>query len=200
MPKPATMILRILLDKHNLPTMNVLYLVVLHMVKTEVRTLLASNFLVQICHCFQCSSVNKNDHAKLMQPDTMIFNLVLDACVRFKLSFKGQRIMMPQTGVVADAHSIIIIAQIHELNGQRDEIKKFKSHIDQVSAPLMRHYRQFYDSLLSLHFKFNDIEAATELVLQMCDYHESLSIQRERERFHRGLILFQLDLIISSLG
>ncbi|ONI21263.1 hypothetical protein PRUPE_2G056400 [Prunus persica] len=161
--------LAILMDKQNLPAMKVLYLVVLHMVKTEVGTLLASNFLVQICHCFQCSSVNKSDHAKLMQPDTMIFNLVLDACVRFKLSFKGQWIMelMAQTGVVADALSIIIIALIHELNGQRDEIKKYKSHIDQVSAPLMRHYRQFYDSLLSLHFKFNDIEEATELVLQI---------------------------------
>ncbi|KAH0981484.1 hypothetical protein GBA52_008661 [Prunus armeniaca] len=36
MPKPATMILRILLDKHNLPTMNVLYLVVLHMILPEL--------------------------------------------------------------------------------------------------------------------------------------------------------------------
>ncbi|XP_008240720.1 PREDICTED: pentatricopeptide repeat-containing protein At4g17616 [Prunus mume] len=191
MPKPATMILRILLEKENLPPMNVLCLVVLHMVKTEVGTHLASNFLVQICHCFQRSSVNKSIHAKLVKPNTMIFNLVLDACVRFKLSFKGQQIMelMPQTGVVADAHSIIIIAQIHELNGQRDEIQKYKSHIDQVSAPFMQHYRHFYDSLLSLHFKFNDIEAAIELVLQMCNYHESLPIQRDRKISQRSYLV-----------
>ncbi|KAI5317737.1 hypothetical protein L3X38_037444 [Prunus dulcis] len=191
MPKPATMILRILLEKQNLPPMNVLCLVVLHMVKTQVGTDLASNFLVQICHCFQRFSVNKSIHAKLVKPNTMIFNLVLDACVRFKLSFKGQQIMelMPQTGVVADAHSIIIIAQIHELNGQRDEIQKYKSHIDQVSAPFMQHYRHFYDSLLSLHFKFNDIEAATELVLQMCDYHESLPIQRDRKISQRSYLV-----------
>ncbi|PQQ07824.1 pentatricopeptide repeat-containing protein [Prunus yedoensis var. nudiflora] len=191
MPKPATMILRILLEKQNLPPMNVLCLVVLHMVKTEVGTHLASNFLVQICHCFQRSSVNKSIHAKLVKPNTMIFNLVLDACVRFKSSFKGQQIMelMPQTGVVADAHSIIIIAQIHELNGQRDEIQKYKSHIDQVSAPFMQHYRHFYDSLLSLHFKFNDIEAATELVLQMCDCHESLPIQRDRKISQRSYLV-----------
>ncbi|KAM1208777.1 hypothetical protein ACFX2J_014395 [Malus domestica] len=188
MPKPATMILRILLEKDNLPPLNALCLVVLHMVKTEVGTNLASNFLIQICHRFQRLSVNKSGHAKQIQPDTMIFNLVLDACVRFKLSFKGQQILelMPQTGVVADAHSVIIISQIHELNGQRDEIKKYKSHIDQVSVALLQHYRQFYDSLLTLHFKFNDIEAATELVLQMCDYHESLPVQRDRKNSHKS--------------
>jgi pentatricopeptide repeat protein len=187
LPIPATMILRLMLEREILPLMNVLWLVVLHLVKTEVGTYIASNFLVQICDRFQRSSANKSDHAKLLKPDTMIFNLVLDACVRFKLSFKGQRLieLMPQTGVAADAHSITIIAQIHEMNGQRDELKKFKDHIDQVSAPFVCHYRQFYDSLLSLHFKYNDIDAAAELVMDIYRCSESSPIQKDRKELQK---------------
>ncbi|KAG4190994.1 hypothetical protein ERO13_A07G063400v2 [Gossypium hirsutum] len=74
---------------------------------------------------------------------------------------------MSQTGVVADAHSIIIIAQIHEINGQRDELKKFKDHVAPLPVAFVSHYRQFYECLLSLHFKFDDIDAAAELLLDM---------------------------------
>lgn len=190
MPKPAMMILRLMLEKGNLPPMNILCLVVLHMTKTDVGTHLASNFLIQICHHFQCLIEKKSDQAKLLQPDTVIFNLVLDACVRFKLSLKGQQIMelMSATGVDADAHSIISIAQIHELNGQREEIKNYKGYIDQVSAPFVQHYRQFYDSLLSLHFKFNDV-AASELILQLCDDRKSLPIQRDKKNSQRSYLV-----------
>ncbi|XWS30066.1 hypothetical protein CRYUN_Cryun24cG0086300 [Craigia yunnanensis] len=99
----------------------------------------------------------------------MIFNLVLDACVKFASSLKGQQIieLMSQTEVVADAHSINIIAQIHEMNGQMDELKKFKDHIAPLPVPFVSHYRQFYECLLSLHFKFDDIDATAELVLDM---------------------------------
>ena len=83
-----------------------------------------------------------------------------------KLAFKGQHIMelMSQTKVLVDAHSIIIIAQIHEMRGQRDELKEYKVHVDQVLSKLVCHYRQYYDSLLSLHFKINDIDDVAELV------------------------------------
>ncbi|KAL5551299.1 hypothetical protein UlMin_001475 [Ulmus minor] len=170
LPTPAAMILRLMLEKGILPSMDVLWLIVMHMVKTEVGTHLASNFLVQIC-----------ERSELLKPDTMLFNLVLDACVRCKLFFKGQQIIewMAQTGVVADAHSIIIIAQIHEMNDQRDELKKYKVHIDQVLAQFTCHYRQFYNSLLSLHFKFNDIAAAAELVWDICGFQDSVPVERD---------------------
>ncbi|KAK4348725.1 hypothetical protein RND71_031480 [Anisodus tanguticus] len=79
---------------------------------------------------------------------------------------KGHQIieLMAQVGAGADAYTISIISLIHEMNGMRDELKKFKKHIDQVSAPLVPNYHQFYESLLSLHFKFNDIDAASEFV------------------------------------
>ncbi|KAL7166972.1 hypothetical protein ACSBR2_037602 [Camellia fascicularis] len=60
------------------------------MVKTEVGTYLASNILIELCDRFEHSSANRSTSTKLIKPDTMIFNLFLDACVRFGLSFKGQ--------------------------------------------------------------------------------------------------------------
>ncbi|KAK9266929.1 hypothetical protein L1049_027188 [Liquidambar formosana] len=183
LPVPASMILRLMLEKESVPSMNVLCLVVLHMVKTDIGTYLASNILVEICDCFQHLSENRANRAKQIRPDTMIFNLVLDACVRFGSSLKGQQLieLMPRIGVIADAQSIVIIARIHEMNGQRDEIKKFKDHIDRILIPLVRHYRQFYDSLLSLHFKFNDIEAAARLALDMCRIRKSLPNQKDNK-------------------
>ena len=89
------------------------------------------------------------------------------------------------SGVGADAHSIVIITQIHEINGQRDDLKKFKCHIDQVSIQLVRHYRQFYDSLLSLHFTLNDIDGAAGLVLDMCRCRDSLSIRKDRNESYK---------------
>lgn len=180
MPILASKILRLMLETKRLPRMELLQLVILHKVKTEVGTYLASNILVQICDCFLQQVANRNDQAKLMKPDTMVFNLVFDACVKFKLSFKGQQLveLMSQTGVVADAHTIVLIAKIYDMNGQRDDIMNFKIHIDQVSPSLVCHYCQFYDSLLSLHFKFNDFESAANLVLETCRFGESPRIQK----------------------
>ncbi|KAL7166975.1 hypothetical protein ACSBR2_037605 [Camellia fascicularis] len=78
MPVSASMIFRLILEKESLPPANILGLVFMHMVKT------------QLCHRFQHSSANRSASTKLIKPDTMIFNLVLDACVRFGSSFNGQ--------------------------------------------------------------------------------------------------------------
>ena len=77
------------------------------MIRTEIGTYHASNYLVQICGHFLLLSASNSNHAKLIKPDTMIFNIVLDGCVRCGSSFKGQQIieLMPQVGVGADAHS-----------------------------------------------------------------------------------------------
>ncbi|KAE8694670.1 pentatricopeptide repeat-containing protein [Hibiscus syriacus] len=168
------MILRLILEKGIIPPMNVLHLLFLHMVKTEVGACIASNLLVQICdyHTRFCSG--KSHCANLLKPGTTIFNLVLDSCVRFAASLRGQQIieLMSQTGVVADAHSIITIAQIHEMNGQRDELKKFKDHAT-LPVAFVSLYRLFFECLLNLHFKFHDIDSAAELLLGMNRFLES---------------------------
>ncbi|KAJ0079099.1 hypothetical protein Patl1_24002 [Pistacia atlantica] len=86
MPIPASMILRLMLEKKNLPAMKL--------------------------KLVGFSAYEKSNCAKLIKPDTMIFNLVLDACVRFGSPLKGQHLMelMSQTGVIADAHTIVVIA------------------------------------------------------------------------------------------
>lgn len=173
MPSPASVILRLMLNKGCVPSMHLLSLIVFHIVNTDIGTHLASNYLSQVCDFYNCLDDKKAHHAILLKPDTLVFNLVLDACVRFKLSLKGLCLieLMALTGIVADAHSIVIISQILEMNGLGDEMMELKCHIDGVSASYVRHYRLFYDSLLSLHFKFNDIDAAVKLVLDMNSSH-----------------------------
>lgn len=183
MPLPASVVLRLMLGKKSLPQVDILGLVFLHLVKTETGAVLASNVLTEICDLYQQLIASKSNCAKMIKPDTMLFNLVLDGCVRFGSSLKGQQIieLMAQVGVVADAHSIVIIAQIYEMNCMRDDLKRFKRHIDMVSASLVCHYRQFYDSLLSLHFIFNDIDAASALILDICGYGDPNCFQERRK-------------------
>ncbi|XP_056174367.1 pentatricopeptide repeat-containing protein At4g17616 [Syzygium oleosum] len=182
MPVPASMILRLLLEKKYLPPFDILNLVLLHMVKTEIGTYLASNLLFQMSDSYQHITICGSNLRNKMKSDTIIFNLVLDACVRFGSALKGQDIIefMAQSGVVADAHSINIIAQIYEMNGQRDEIKNYKGYVDRIPVALVPHYQSFYNSLLSLHFKFTDISAAAELVLDLDRYREALPLNNEQ--------------------
>ncbi|XP_045788374.1 pentatricopeptide repeat-containing protein At4g17616 [Trifolium pratense] len=179
MASPASVVLRLMLDKGFVPSMNLLSLIVFHIVKTEIGTYLVSTYLYQVCEFYNSLKDKKAQCAVLLKPDTLIFNLVLDACVRFKLCLKGLCLieLMALTGTVADAHSIVIISQILEMNGLRDEMMELKCHIDGVSAAYVRHYRQFYDSLLSLHFKFNDVDAAAKLVLDMNSSHSHNNLE-----------------------
>ncbi|KAI3702402.1 hypothetical protein L6452_28140 [Arctium lappa] len=191
MPIPASMILRLMIEKGNIPPSNLLGTFVLHMVKKEIGTYLASNILIQICDHFQRSGSNRSMHADLIKPDTIIFNLVLDACSSYNLSFRAQQIieLMSQIGVVGDAHTIIAIARIHAINGQRDELKKFKHCVDQVTVYCARHYFQFYDSLMSLHFKFNDIDSASELILDIISFRGTLPHLAERKGLHKPFLI-----------
>ncbi|KAJ4957730.1 hypothetical protein NE237_024841 [Protea cynaroides] len=187
MPIPASTILRLIMEKGKFLSMDLWRTIFIHLVKTDVGTCIASNILAEICEHFLhrkvVTNVNSSKCSSLIKPDTMIFNLVLDACVRFRSMLKAHQVieLMPQIGAVADAHSIVIIAQIHEMNGQRDELKKYKHHVDGVSVRLLNHYRLFYNSLLSLHFKFNDIDAAAGLVLDLYR-HPRTSQRMDRQK------------------
>ena len=169
MPSPASVIPRLMLYKGFVPSVQFLSLIVFNIVKTVIGTCLVSNYLSRVCDFNSSLRDKKVQHAIVLKPDTLIFNLFLDACVRLKLCLKGLRLieLMLQMGTVADAHSIVIILQIMDMNGLRDEMMELKCHIDGVSAAYVQHYRQFNDSWSSLHFKFNDIDAAAKLVLDM---------------------------------
>ncbi|KAJ6706060.1 hypothetical protein OIU79_010670 [Salix purpurea] len=145
MPVPTSMILRVMLERENMPPLTILWSVVSHMVKTEIGACLASNFLVQMCDCYLRLSAKGSVRAKVVKPDAMIFNLALDACVKFKLSLKGQEIV--------------------ELMSK------------------------FYDSLLKLHFKFDDIDSATQLLLDMHKSQESVRNKKLRMDQEKRLLV-----------
>ncbi|KAG1368020.1 pentatricopeptide repeat-containing protein [Cocos nucifera] len=181
MPIPASTILRIVLGNGKLPPMDIWSTLFFHLVKTQTGSYLASDILVDICEFVLHHTSNakrfKNMNANAVKPSITIFNLVLNSCAKFGSPLKAQQIieLIPRVGVVADANTIIIIAQIYEMIGQHDELKKLKKHIDGVSSALLnRHYRQFYDCLLSLHFKYNDIDSAAELILDLCQRPKSV--------------------------
>ncbi|XP_058104113.1 pentatricopeptide repeat-containing protein At4g17616 [Magnolia sinica] len=193
MPIPASTVVRVMLEKEKFLPMDMLSTVFLHLVKTPTGACLASDILIEICDCCLRDRGERSSRSskclKLQTPNTMIFNLVLDACARFGATLKAQQIiedMMPWMGVIADAGSIVIMALVHEKNGQRDELKKLKEHVESVPVLLDHHYQQFYDSLLSLYFKFNDIDAAAGLILDLYRRQKSLHcsgglVRRERE-------------------
>ncbi|VVB12121.1 unnamed protein product [Arabis nemorensis] len=111
-------------------TLDVLRLVVMHMVKTEVGTCLASNYLFQVCDRFVS---NRNSPRNVVKPDTVLFNLLLGSCVRFGYSLKGQELieLMAKVEVIADAYRFVIMSCVYEINGMQDELKKFKEHTGQ---------------------------------------------------------------------
>nr|XP_043627371.1 pentatricopeptide repeat-containing protein At4g17616 [Erigeron canadensis]XP_043627372.1 pentatricopeptide repeat-containing protein At4g17616 [Erigeron canadensis] len=174
MSVPASMILRIMIEKDNIPPTNLLGPLMLHLVKKEIGAYLASNILIQICDHFQHSGSNQST----IKPDTTVFNLVLDACSNHTLSLKAQQLieLMAQIGVVGDAYTINTIARIHAINCQRDDLKKFRDCVDPVAGYLSHHYFQFYDCLMSLHFKFNDIDSASNLIFDMINFSETRKV------------------------
>ncbi|CAA7028227.1 unnamed protein product [Microthlaspi erraticum] len=166
MAEPSCEILRTILARGHVLASDVSSLVVMHLVKTEVGTCLASNYLAQVCD--------------VTKPDTALFNLVLGSCVRFGFSLRGQELieLMARVNVVADAQSIVIMSSIYEINGMRDELRKLKELVvGHVPPQHLRHYRHLFDNLLSLEFKFDDIVSAGRLVLELCKSKDSLSAQ-----------------------
>ncbi|KAK7278368.1 hypothetical protein RJT34_23396 [Clitoria ternatea] len=71
------------------------------------------------------------------------------------------------------------------MNRLRDETKELNIHIDVVSTTNVRHYHLFYDSLLSLHFKFNDIDAAAKLVMDMTCLHNYCVNKEQRRKLQK---------------
>ncbi|KAG0474804.1 hypothetical protein HPP92_014490 [Vanilla planifolia] len=177
-PVAATTILRTLLDKSKLFSLDILSTIFFHLVKSEVGSCLASTMLIEICELslFQKSVTRNCKQLKLLNLSVTIFNLVLDSCSRYGSFLKAQVIidLMSQIGVVADVNSIIIFSRIYEKIGQRDELVRLKVLVDGCqSMKFMRHYCQLFDSLLSLHFRYNDLDAAAELMLDLCSRSES---------------------------
>ncbi|CAA7403818.1 unnamed protein product [Spirodela intermedia] len=179
MSVPSAAVLRLMLETNRLPPPPLWSAAFSHLVRTPVGSYAAADVLIDLCGVFLCHPASSK-RRKLTKPSAALFNLVLHSCVQFGSPLKAHQMLeiMPETGVEADVGSIIAIARVCEMNGLREDLKKLKPHVDSASSPLLNHhYLHFYDSLLSLHFKFNDLEAAAELILGL--YQRSSSPPRQ---------------------
>lgn len=168
-PVPASAVLRIMLESGKLPDADMLSMVFLHMLKSQVGSYLAVDVLAETCECFLHQISDRRQLKKLdpIKNNVALFNMVLESCVNFKCMIKAQKIMelMSLVGVVADVNTMVIASRVCEMVGQRDELMSMKRSIESFSSsPFFQHYLQLYDSLLNLHFKCNDMEAAANFV------------------------------------
>lgn len=173
MPAPASTVVRIMMDMDEYPSVNMWSTVITHMVKTENGTRLASDIVIDICCFFKDGRVDprkrSNKSLLAMKPNTESFNISLNGALAFGMIRKAEEllVLMTEVGVKADPTSIALRAQIYEKNGKREELKKLKRHVEESPGMPDQHYQQFYSSLLITHLKFGDLDAASELILDM---------------------------------
>jgi len=172
MPVPASTVLRIILESGKLPDVDLLSMVFLHMLKSQVGSYLVSDVLIETCESFLDQVADRREMKKLdpIKNSATLFNMVLESCVNFKCIIKAQKIMelMSLVGVVADVNTVVIASHVFEMVGQRDELIQMKRSIDSLtSLPFLQYYQHFYDSLLSLHFKYNDMDAAANFLINL---------------------------------
>lgn len=172
MPVPASTVLRIILESGKLPDIDMLSMAFLHMLKSQVGSYLATDVLIETCESFLGQVADRREMKKLdpIKNNATLFNMVLESCVKFKCIIKAQKIMelMSLVGVVADVNTVVIASRVFEMVGQRDELIHMKRSIDSLtSLPFLQYYQHFYDSLLSLHFKYNDMEAAAKFLIDL---------------------------------
>uniref|UniRef100_A0A0A9GR97 Pentatricopeptide repeat-containing protein n=1 Tax=Arundo donax TaxID=35708 RepID=A0A0A9GR97_ARUDO len=149
-----------------------LSMVFLHMVKSQVGSYLAADVLAETCRCFLGQVTDRWQLKKLdpIKNNVTLFNMVLESCVNFKCIIKAQKIMemMSLVGVVADINTVAISSRVFEMVGQRDELMHMKRSIDSLtSLQFLKYYQHFYDSLLSLHFKYNDMDDAAKSLIDL---------------------------------
>ncbi|XP_044960721.1 pentatricopeptide repeat-containing protein At4g17616 [Hordeum vulgare subsp. vulgare] len=172
MPVPASAVLRIILESGKLPDADMLNMVFLHMLKSQVGSYLAADVLAQTCECFLDQISDRRQLKKLdpIKNNVTLFNMILESCVNFKCIIRAQKIMelMSLVGVVADVNTMAVASRVCEMVGQRDELMTMKGSIDSFSSlPLFQQCQHFYDSLLSLQFSGNDMDAAADLVMNL---------------------------------
>ena len=172
MPELSGEVLRIMLETNHLPTTFSLWNAAFSiLVKTRTGSFVAADVIIDLCDFFLCCKRKKS------MPDANLFNLVLGSSVEFISPLRALQVFekMTATGVIGDVNSVVWISRVFENNGLREDLKKLKPFIDAQYSPLLNHYYQhFYDCLLSLHFKFNDLDAASDLVAGL--YRRSMSL------------------------
>lgn len=170
-PVPASTILRIMLVKKMLPKMDVLNSIFFHLVKTKIGCHIATNILVELSENYlqQKEKSKLCLRTKLIKPTTALFNIVLKSSIQFGFLIKAQKLIniMKVIRLPVDVGSLVMISHLYEITGQRHELRTLENLVtSNATSTSLRHLQyHFYDCLLSLHFKFNDIDSAANLIL-----------------------------------
>lgn len=172
-PVHASTVLRTILETGVVPSVDILCIFFLHMVKTRVGSALGTNLFAEICKVYLSRVLLRKKSKRIdpIKPNAALFNLILDTCVKFGFTMKTKEVieLISRVGSVADLNTIILMSRYYEKIGRRDELKNWKEKVDLISLspPLAHKCREFYDSLLSLHFKFDDLDAASDLMVDL---------------------------------
>ncbi|KAF8111777.1 hypothetical protein N665_0073s0126 [Sinapis alba] len=173
MAVPASTILRKLVETEEYPHVSAWSAVLAHMSLTGSGSYLSAELVLEIGYLFQNNRVDprKKSNAPLlaMKPNTQALNIALAGCLLFGTTRKAEELldMIPKIGVKADANLLVIMAHIYERNGRREELRKLQRHIDEACNLNDSQFWQFYNCLLMCHLKFEDLEAASKMVLEM---------------------------------
>lgn len=173
LPVPASTLLRKLIEIEEFPPVGAWSAILAYMTQTSAGAYLAAELVLEIGYLFQDGRVDprkkSNEPILAMKPNTTSFNVVLAGCLLFGTTRKAEQLldMMPRIKLKADTTLLIIMAHIYERNGRREELKKLKRQMDESHNVSDIQFRQFYNCLLSSHLKFGDLEAASQMVLEM---------------------------------
>ncbi|KAK4487890.1 hypothetical protein RD792_003628 [Penstemon davidsonii] len=174
LPIPASTILRKLVEMEHFPPVTAWSAIIAYMSENSSSgAYLAVELVLEIGYLFQDGRVDPRKKCNRplisMKPNTTSFNIALVGCLMFGTTRKAEQLleMMPRINMKTDVTLLIVMAHIYERNGRRDELKKLKRHIEEVSNVSDIQLRQFYNCLLSCHLKFGDLDSASEMVLEM---------------------------------
>lgn len=173
LPIPASTVLRKMVEMEQFPPVAAWSAILAHMSQTAQGAYLAAELIIEIGYLFQDNRIDprKKSNAPLiaMKPNTTAFNIALAGCLMFGTTRKAEQLldMMPRVGVKTDANLLILMAQIYETNGRRDELSKLQRYIDESPNLSDIQFRQFYNCLLTCHLKFRDLDSASNMVLEM---------------------------------
>ncbi|KAL7001028.1 hypothetical protein U1Q18_002182 [Sarracenia purpurea var. burkii] len=173
LPVPASTVLRKLVEMGHFPPVTAWSAILSHLSQTAPGACLAAEFVIEIGFLFQDGRVDprKKTNAPLiaMKPNTTAFNIALAGCLLFHATRKAEQLLdiMPRIGVKTDTTLLIIMANIYERNGRREELKKLKRHIDEAHNLTDVQFQQFYNCLLTCHLNFGDLDSTSHMVLEM---------------------------------
>ncbi|KAK8953392.1 Pentatricopeptide repeat-containing protein [Platanthera guangdongensis] len=172
-PILASNALRKLVQMEEFPPVAAWSGVIGHLCQTENGAFLAAELIMEIAYLFKDNRVDprkKSNRPLLsMKPNSFVFNLVLTGCILHEITRKGDQLLelMPRVGVKPDTDLLIIMAQIYEKNGWRDEIDKLKRHVDEACGLNDFQIQIFYNCLLSCHLKFGDVDFVAGAILDL---------------------------------